>query len=245
MSDSVPANDNPDNDKPESIQELRNSFMYGSRSDLNFKFTRDLSDAEFGDFLSELFAATARVADGADPLDVVDVAYRWQVQAYAGHLGDPKNFPHRKDDTPLTAFTKPLNEAKIMVLTSSGHFVEGDDPEPFGETNMTQAEAESRIVEFVRSEASLSAIPVDTPAADIRVRHGGYPVQAAAIDPQVVLPLEHLRSLVDTGVIGSLTENAYSFVGATAQGHIKRTYGPAWAQVAKDQGADAVLLIPI
>ena len=46
MSDSVPANDNPDNDKPESIQELRNSFMYGSRSDLNFKFTRDLSDAE-------------------------------------------------------------------------------------------------------------------------------------------------------------------------------------------------------
>ncbi|MBT5755857.1 MAG: hypothetical protein HOI41_12910, partial [Acidimicrobiaceae bacterium] len=173
------------------------------------------------------------------------VAYRWQVQAYAGHLGDPKDFPHRKDDTPLTAFTKPLNEAKIMVLTSSGHFVEGDDPEPFGETNMTQAEAESRIIDFVRSEASLSAIPVDTPAADIRVRHGGYPVQAAAIDPQVVLPLEHLRSLVDTGVIGSLTENAYSFVGATAQGHIKRTYGPAWAQVAKDQGADAVLLIPI
>ena len=86
---------------------------------------------------------------------------------------------------------------------------------------------------------------MDTPAADIRVRHGGYPVQAAAIDPQVVLPLEHLRSLVDAGVIGSLTENAYSFVGATAQGHIKRTYGPAWAQVAKDQGADAVLLIPI
>ena len=230
---------------PESIEELRTSFFYGSRSDLNFKFTRDLSDSEFGDFLSELFAATARMGDGGDPLDVVDVAYRWQVQAYAGHLGDPNDFPHRKDDTPLTPFTKPLSEAKIMVLTSSGHFVEGDDPEPFGEPNMTQAEAESRVIEFARSAASLSAIPVDTPASDIRVRHGGYPVQAAAMDPQVVLPLEHLRALVSDGVIGSLTDNSYSFVGVTAQGHIKRTLGPAWAQIAKDQGADAVLLVPI
>ncbi len=229
----------------ESIEELRNSFAYGSRSDLNFKFTRDLSDREFGDFLSAMFAATARVADGGDPLDVVNVAYEWQVQAYAGHLGDPDKFPHRKTDTPLTVMTKPLTEAKIMLLTSSGHFVDGDDPEPFGETNMSQTEAETRIVEFVKSEATLSAIPVDTPTDKIRVRHGGYPVQAAAMDPQVVLPLEHLCSLVADGAIGNLAENAYSFVGATAQGHIKRTYGPTWAQLAKDQGADAVLLVPI
>jgi len=230
---------------PETIEELRTSFFYGSRSDLNFKFVRDLSDVEFGEFLSDLFAATARVGDGGDPLEPVQVAYNWQVQAYAGHLGDPANFPHRKDDTPITAMTKALSDAKIMVLTSSGHFVEGDDPEPFGEKNMTQAEAEARIAEFVKSEATLSAIPMDTPADKIRVRHGGYPVQAAAMDSQVVLPLEHLHSMVADEMIGSLTKNAYSFVGATAQGHIKRSYGPAWAQIAKDQGADAVLLVPI
>ncbi len=229
----------------ETIEQLRTSFFYGRRSDLNFKFARDLSDDEFGDFLSELFAATAELTDGGDPQAVIDVAYRWQVQAYAGHLGDPADFPHRKSDTPLTPLTKPLNEARIMLLTSSGHFVDGDDPEPFGEPHMTQAEAESRIIDFVRAEASLSSIPLDTPDDQIRVRHGGYPVQAATKDHQVVLPLGHLRGLVADGVIGGLTANAYSFVGATAQGHIKRTYGPAWAELAKEQGADAVLLVPI
>lgn len=229
----------------ETVEQLRTSFFYGRRSDLNFKFARDLSDEEFGDFLSELFDATAELTDGADPQTVVDVAYRWQVHAYAGHLGDPDDFPHRKHDTPIAALAKPLDEAHIMLLTSSGHFVDGDDPEPFGEPHMTQAEAESRIVDFVRAEASLSSIPVDTADDQIRVRHGGYPVEAAIKDHQVVLPLGHLRGLVADGVIGGLTANAYSFVGATAQGHIKRTHGPAWAQLAKDQGADAVLLVPI
>ena len=234
-----------DSPTPESIEELRASFFYGGRSDLNFKFAKDLSDDEFGDFLSELFDATSALVDGGDPEAVVDVVYRWQVQAYAGHLGDPENFPHRKEDTPITPMSKPLSEAKIMLLTSSGHFVDGDDPEPFGEANMNQAEAETRIIDFIKAEASLSAIPMDTPADKIRVRHGGYPVQGAAKDHQVVLPLEHLRSLEANGFICGLTDNSYSFVGATAQGHIKRTYGPAWAQLAKDQGADAVLLVPI
>lgn len=229
----------------ESVEELRRSFFYGSRSNLNVKFAKDLTDAEFGDFLTELFAATAEMTDGGPPEAVVDVVYRWQVQGYAGHLGDPENFPHRKDDTPFAPMTKPLAETRVMVLTSSGHFVDGDDPQPFGVVDMTQAEAEDRITEFVRAEPSLSAIPVDTPAERIRVRHGGYPVQAAVADHQVVLPLAHLRSMVADGFIGGLTDNAYSFVGATAQGHIKRTFGPAWAQLAKDQGADAVLLVPI
>jgi hypothetical protein len=229
----------------DSIEQLRTSFFYGERSDLNFKFARDLSDEEFGDFLSELFEATAAVMDGADATAVVDVAYRWQVQAYAGHLGDPANFPHRKDTTPITPLGKPLAECKILVLTSSGHFVDGDDPEPLGVVDMTQAEAEARITEFVKSPATLSVIPVDTPADQIRVRHGGYPVQAAAADPQVVLPLGHLQSLVADGVIAGLTNSAFSFVGATAQGHIKRSLGPEWAQLAIDQGADAALLVPI
>ena len=236
-----------DDDKQpeETVSALRNSFFYGSRSNLNFKFARDLSDDEFGDFLVELFAATADLFDGGDSAAVVDVAYRWQVQAYAGHLGDPQAFPHRKDDTPIAPLTKPLSESRLLLLTSSGHFVEGHDPEPFGEKNMGQAEAERRVGEFMGEPPVLSEIPMDTPQDQIRVRHGGYPVQAAAADNQIVLPLEHLRGLAERGVIGELVENAYSFVGATAQGHMRKTYGPAWAQMARDQGADAALLVPI
>lgn len=230
---------------PETVAELRESFFYGDRSDLNAKFTRDLSDDEFGDFLSELFAASAGLMDGGDPSTVIDVLYRWQVQAYAGHLGDPADFPHRKETVPFTTLNKPLAESRLMLITSSGHFVDGDDPEPFGEPNMTQDEAESRIKEFIKVAPTLSSIPVDTPAEQIRVRHGGYPVQAARQDHQVVLPLGHLRAMERRGEIGSLVESAYSFVGATSQGRLRRDHAPAWAEMAKDHGADAVLLVPI
>ncbi len=47
---------------PQTADELRRSFSYGSRSNLNVKFLKDLDDAEFGDLLEELFAATS--ADG-------------------------------------------------------------------------------------------------------------------------------------------------------------------------------------
>jgi len=43
----------------ETVEELRKSFFYGKRSNLNFKFVKDLSDKEFGDFIAELFDGTA------------------------------------------------------------------------------------------------------------------------------------------------------------------------------------------
>ena len=234
-----------DADPAETIEALRHSFFYGSRSNLNVKFLKDLSDAEFGDFLEELFTATSAMIDDGDPAGVTDVLFRWQVQAYAGHLGDPADFPHRHQDMPLATLDKPLSDATVALVTSSGHFVEGDDPNPFGVENMTQEEAEARIIDFVREDPTLSAIPVDTPPASIRVRHGGYPVQAVAADHQVVLPLGHLQGLVADGSIGALAPRAYSFVGATSQVKLKRGLAAEWAEMLRADGADAVLLVPI
>lgn len=230
---------------PETIEELRRSFFYGSRSNLNVKFLKDLDDGEFGDFLDELFEATSATIDDGDASRVSDVLYRWQIQAYSGHLGDPADFPHRHDDVPLATLDKPLAESRVALLTSSGHFVDGDDPEPFGVVGMTQQEAEDRITEFVREAPQLSEIPIDTPADRLRVRHGGYPVASVAADHQVALPLGHLRDLESTGVIGELSPTAFSFVGAAAQGRIKRDVGPAWAQRLVDEAVDAVLLVPV
>lgn len=227
------------------VEELKASFFYGLRSDLNFKFLKDLSDDDFGTFLSELLAAVSRATDGDSADEIVDVAHRWQVEAYSGHFGDPKDFPHRKDDTPLTLLNKPLSESRLLLITSSGHFVEGDDPNPLGVENMTQEEAERRVGEFIRTAPVLSPIPIDTAPEDLRVRHGGYPVQAVLRDNQVVLPLAHLRELVEVGIVGELVETAYSFVGATSQGKLRNVHVPEWAAMAKDHGADAALLIPI
>jgi D-proline reductase (dithiol) PrdB len=229
----------------ESIEDLKRSFFYGSRSDLNVKFLKDLSDAEFGEMLAELFAATSATADDGNADRVTDVMYRWQIHAYSGHLGDPAEFPHRHADVPLAAMRKPLSECRVALLTSSGHFVQGDDPQPLGVGDMTQQEAEERIGEFIRTAPELSEIPVDTPPELLRVRHGGYPVASVAADHQVALPLAHLRSLADDGVIGELAPTAFSFVGATSQGRLKKDVGPAWAQRLTDDAVDTVLLVPV
>ena len=244
MTDSAPEHDDA-SEPSETIEELRQSFFYGSRSNLNVKFLKDLDDGEFGDFLEELFEATSKTLDDGDAARVNDVMFRWQIQAYAGHLGDPADFHHRHDDVPFTKMAKPLAESRLALLTSSGHFVDGDDPQPFGVVDMTQAEAEARITEFTREAPQLSEIPVDTPFEQLRVRHGGYPIDSVAADPQVVFPTGHLHDLVGEGAIGELSPTAYSFVGAAAQGRIKRETGPAWAQRLLDDHVDAVLLVPI
>jgi len=232
-------------DKPESIEDLRRSFSYGSRSNLNFKFLKDLSDEEFGHFLEQLLAAVDSSMDDGDATGAIDVAFRWQVQGYSGHLGDPAEFRHRHDDVPLATMSKPLNESRVALITSSGHFIDGDDPQPFGEPSMSQQEAEDRIQEFLREAPTLSAIPFDAPSEQLRVRHGGYPVRAAATDHQVALPIGHLQALRDEGIIGDLVPDAYSFVGAASQLRIQRDAGPAWAEQLKDIGTDVALFVPV
>jgi hypothetical protein len=234
-----------DPEKMATIAQLRSSFFYGDRSNLNFKFAADLSDDEFGNFIEELFAAVAIATDTGNADEVVDTAYRWQVLAYSGHLGDPKDFRYRYQDVPFTSMKKPLAESRLLLLTSSGHFVEGDDPMPLGETDMTQQEAEKRIGEFIKEPPALSRIPIDTPPDRLRVRHGGYPVEAVRADHQVVLPLGHLRELAAEGVVGELVSEAFSFVGAASQGRLRKDIAPEWAEMARDLKAEAVLLVPI
>ncbi len=229
----------------ETIEELRKSFFYGSRSNLNFKFLKDLSDTDFAKFLSDMLDAVGKTTDDGDAGRVVDVAYRWQVDAYGGHLGDPADFPHRYADTPFTALPKPLSECRVGLLTSSGHFVDGDDPEPFGEQAMTQKDAEGRIGEFLRAAPELSTIPVTTQAEQLRVRHGGYPVQAVAADHQVALPIQHLQELAASGEIGEVASSAYSFVGATSQVRLKKDIAPQWAEQLRGDEIDVLLLVPV
>ncbi len=229
----------------ETIEDLRKSFWYGSRSNLSFKFLKDLSDGEFGHFLNDLLAEVAATINSGDATAVIDAAYRWQIQAYAGHLGDADDFPHRFDDVPINPLPKPLSECRLTLVASSGHFVEGDDPKPFGADAMTQAEAEARIGEFLKVAPTLSSIPVDVDPRQLRVRHGGYPTEAVRSDHQVGLPIGHLADLVEAGVIGQLNPTAYSFVGAASQVRLKREVAPEWASQLRSEETDVVLLVPL
>ena len=233
----------PESESRLTLKGFADSFFYGSRSNLDFKFLADLSDTEAADFFEGLLGELSRTIDDGDAARLVDLARSWQRHAYGAHLDSKAAFAY--DDVPFSILATPLAEARVALVTSSGHFVAGDDPKPFGIEHMTQSEAEARIGEFLRAEPTLSHIPVDTPAGQLRVRHGGYPVDAALIDHNVTLPLRAMRELHDEGVIGELAADARSFVGATSQLKLRERVAPLWVDELRAAQVDAVLLVPV
>ena len=225
----------------ESLEEFKNSFNYGSRSDLAFKFLKRLSPEEVADFFQDLLRRLGETIDDGDAGRLVQLAYEYQVRAYTGAEGErAPAYP----EGPFATLQRPLGAARLGLVSSSGHFVEGQDPRPFGVEAMTQQEAMSRILEFLRAAPELTPIPADTPASRLRVRHGGYDIRGAEKDPNVVFPLDRLRELQAEGRFGELAGQVYSFVGATAQTRLLKESGPEWVERFRQDRLDAVLLVP-
>ncbi len=228
-----------DDAKQESFETFKNSFAYGSRTDLNFKFLAGLSDQEAGRFFQELLWKLGDAFDDGRFDRIVDHVYDWQIRAYAGQG------KWAYAEAPFTPLGKPVSQSRLVLASSSGHFVEGEDPQPFGVKNMTQAEAAERILQYIRSEPKLSRIPVGAPKEKLTARHGGYDVRGARIDPNVVLPHEILLDLEEEGIIGELAPEAYAFVGACSQRRLLRQSGPEWVRLLQEQDVDAALLVPV
>lgn len=223
----------------ESFLDFKNSFSYGSRNDLNFKFLKGLSAEAAADFFQQLLWKLGDAYDSDDWSPVIEHVRAGQAANYAG----PTRWAY--DDGPRTPLAKPLSAAKIALITSTGHFVEGNDPKPFGVDNMTQEEAVRRIDEFLKATPVLAEIPVDTPHERLRARHPGYDVRGALSDHNVALPTDHLRALAAEGVIGSLHPVAYSFVGACAQTPLIKRTAPRWVEMWKTAGIDGAVLVPV
>ncbi len=223
----------------ESFESFKKSFFYGSRSDMSFKFLAHLSDEQVSDFFQGLLTRIVDAYDSGDASPVYAHVRHGQILSYAQEARAVY------DTGPFTPMNTPLTRSRLMLLTSSGHFVDGDDPKPLGVENMSQAQAEQRIMSFLKASPVLSAIPVDTPADRLVVRHGGYDVRGARQDPNVSLPLQRLRELSDEGIFAGLSDPVYSFVGACSQVRLLKRDGPDWVQRFKTKKIDAALLVPV
>jgi hypothetical protein len=224
----------------ETLEQFKNSFSYGSRSDLSFKFLKALTPEEAGQFFRELLWEVGHSLDHGEIGPIHQLIFEWQVR---GYRGSGRN--HDYDDAPFTPLAKPLAASRVGVITSSGHFVAGDDPEPFGVEDMTQAEAEARIGEFLRETPTLSAVPTDVATEDLRVRHGGYDVRSVSHDREVAFPLTTLQAFEVEGRIGELASPMYSFPGATSQGRLRKKSLPEWIDRLSAEGIDVLLLVPV
>jgi D-proline reductase (dithiol) PrdB len=132
--------------------------------------------------------------------------------------------------SPYLPLAVPLSEARVAFVTTAG--VHHSDQPPFA----TDADD---------GDCSWRAFPSDTPLAQLALSHGGYDTHRASADPNVVLPLDHLRALVAEGRIGSLAQEIYSFMGyITDTERLLREEGPAVAARLQADGVDLVLLAP-
>lgn len=112
----------------ETLAEFKDSFSCGSRSNLNVKFLAGLSAEQAGDFFADMIAAISELLDHGDAERVIERFIGWQRAAYAPRDDKAARFTY--DSGPFTPATTPLAESRVALVTSSGHFVTGDDPEP-------------------------------------------------------------------------------------------------------------------
>lgn len=225
----------------ETFEAFRQSFNYGSRTDLLFKVLggRNLSDEEAAEFFRGLLEKLGDAIDTGDYSEVYRHCVEWQVYGYTPKEGTQPQF--RYDTAPWTPLAKPLSRSRVALISTGGLYMEGDDP--LGPDGPTQEEAVPRINEFLRGAPALATIPKDTAPGRLRVRHPGYDIRGALRDHNVVFPIDRLKELEREGIFGELADEAYSFIGATSQLRLLKEHAPQWAMRLKKKEIDAALLV--
>jgi len=227
----------------ETLEEFKNSFSYGSRSDMSFKFLKKLEPPVAAEAIRQILEAVGTSLDSGEVDELHDLLVRWHRTGYTPASGAARAFVY--EEGPFTPLRKPLDESRVGLMTSSGHFVTGDDPEPFGVKDMTQQEAEERIGEFMKAPPVLSSIPKEVPEDDLRLRHGGYDIRSAVKDFNVTFPRDALLAEDAAGRIGELADMLYSFPGAVSQGRLRRDVLPQWVEMLHSTAIDVLLLVPV
>ena len=137
------------------------------------------------------------------------------------------------DGSPWTPMRKPLSESRVALVTSAGLHLRDD--KPFITDHQSGGDHSYRV------------LPRRTPAADIIQSHVSIGFDHTGIyrDINVTYPIDRLEELQEQGVIGSLADDYYSFMGALRD--TSRVYsetGPEVARKMKDDGVEVVFLTP-
>ena len=90
----------------ESFAAFKDSFSYGSRTDLTFKFLKRLSPEDAARFLQELFGRLGDTCDDGRAERLVDHVCEWQRRAYAETEG-PGGSSWTYADGPFTPLKTP------------------------------------------------------------------------------------------------------------------------------------------
>lgn len=122
-----------------------------------------------------------------------------QITAEIRERWDPEFAFIRCDWAPWTPFTLPLHQAKVALVSTAGAHLKRWQA-PFDTANL-------------HGDNSFRELPGNLESEDLAFSHAHYDLSHAVADPNVVFPLERLRTLQHQGVIGAVAPLHYSFMG--------------------------------
>ncbi|KAF0217118.1 MAG: D-proline [Geobacteraceae bacterium] len=133
---------------------------------------------------------------------------------------------------PWTEPRKPLKEAVLALVATGGVHLKTQQPFNMADPN---------------GDPTFREIPTDTPADSLTITHDYYDHRDAERDLNLVLPLQRLQELVESGALGALYTTAFSLMGHIDGPHLKTLQeetAPAIARKLADAKADYALLVP-
>ncbi len=142
----------------------------------------------------------------------------------------PGSMIHNENHVPLAKLKKPLAECRVGFVSTSG--VQPTGTMPFD------------VVHPV-GDYTFRKVPSNSDVADLEIHQLKYPTFGANRDLNVIYPIERLRELVESGHIGSLTENLYSFIGYNMDPPmLTESLAESIADQFEHEAADIVLAAP-
>jgi D-proline reductase (dithiol) PrdB len=127
-------------------------------------------------------------------------------------------------DIPWATLGKPLDRARVALVTTGGVYVEGQKP-------------------FERGDVTYRELPAATPGDQLRIWHPGYDIGPATEDINCIYPVDRFAEMESEGVIGELASTGYSFMGLIDDTDaLSNETAPKVARRLRDEGVDAVFL---
>ncbi len=136
----------------------------------------------------------------------------------------------KSDVVPLARLDMRLDAARLTFISSAG--VQPKGTLPFD------------VVHPV-GDYTFRRVPSDASPSDLEIHQLKYPTDGASRDLNVIFPIQRLQALASEGVIGSLTENFFSFIGYNMDPErLEATLAEDIADAVVADHADIALLAP-
>ena len=188
-----------------------------------------MSQEEQGEFLKGLFnqAVLAREAGNAEAL--YDYLEAWEEKGMA-IVHSRAQSPIELDETPWTPLAKPIRDARLALVTTGGFHLKTQEPyETDGPENL--------------GDWSYRAIPRIAAADEMDVAHIHYDLSGPRADRNCVFPIDRAAEMHAEGLIGSLNDTYYSFMGFIQKPDLLASEtAPEVARLLKNDGVDAAVI---